>query len=654
MNRINFISSAKPSVVTSNKELITSICIGQRSLNDPRIFAACLELLVNSIPAGTSFYQRCHKDETTKKITEIFKKVFFFPRVPEFELVASKIIGYYYHLCQAPDILSQELLSDICQKLKVISEKRKEKLLQALSEDDVAQSQQIEFHVPDYLLARLIYVTGFIALKEMIFLDIDVYNNMKYREDLKREKKDLKKKWNKRKTHTNPLNSSASDVLKRLTTSAAEPQQEPDEMLVGATADDSIAELVNQICENELICSPAGLLHQFVPIITEILNQPAKFRDEHIQQAACTTLIRFMTVSAKFCNENIPFLMNIMQKTKNANLKCNIIIGLTDFTCRFPNVIEPWTANLYATLLEKDDAVRLTAVKCLSYLILQEMIRVRGQLSDMAVCIIDDNEEIRSVTKEFFKGIKEKSNILYNVLPDIISRLSAEDTQLEEEKFRIIMQNIIGLIEKDRQIESLVEKLSLRFHITSSERQWRDIAFCLSLLKHTEKTLKKLIDNSHYFRDKIQLDEVLDCFKTIISNANKPGLKGQLKTIAKELENKINEFLTVKEEGDDGDKNAVDQQQDNDHTTATSPAPVRGKKRGQKFVPKPKRRNNRYASSEDSDFEAPAATQSLRRSTNSADTSRSSSRNEGKRTVHPTNSDEDRNDRPVRTRQRRI
>lgn len=634
--------------MAANQELITSVAIGERGRRDPRIFVGCLELLMNSVTPGTKFYHRMDRTETVKAIMDIFKQVFFYPRCPEFEPVAMRTFGFFYQMCQMPDRISEEIMHDICNKLREISDRHQQKLAQTMDENLNATTQSTAFHIPEYLLARLVCVFGFVASKELIFLDNDVYNNMKYREDLKREKKDQKRKTvNKRKTLSNSLNQSASDVLKRLSTTANEPQQEPDEMLVGATAEDSIAELINQICENELVNTPDGMLRSFVPILIEILSYPVKYRNEHVQQAACTTLIRFMLVSARFCNENMPFLMNVMSKTKSPQMKCNIIIGLSDFTCRFPNVIEPWTPNLYGTLVETDITVRLTAVKMLSHLILQEMIRVRGQLSDMAVCIVDPSDEIRKVTMEFFKAIKDKSNILYNVLPDIISRLSSADAMLQEDKFRAIMSYIMDLIDKDRQVESLVDKLCLRFKVTSIERQWRDIAYCLSLLRHTEKTLKKLIDHIPQFKDKIQSDEVMDCFKTIITNANKQVTKVELKNIAKELDLKLQECLAV------GTDAAKQTQGDSDHTGAdadTSPPPVKGKKRGQKVVAKPRRRNNRYASSDDSDFDEPVNVQATPKTKPGRTAARKA---QPQHTVVETDSDDETEEQPARNRRRR-
>ena len=241
-----------------------------------------------------------------------------------------------------------------------------------------------------------------------------------------------------------------------------------------------------------MLYSNMSVLHKVVPLVIEILKFPGRYKDNELQQAAVLSLIRVMTVSSKFCDETIPFLMNIFTHSKNIKIKCNIIIGMCDFTFRFPNVIEPWSGLLYSTLHEEDSELRLTTCKVLAHLISHEMILVKGQISDLALCIVDENVEIRTLTEQFFKEIANKSNILYNALPDIISRLSDEKLNLEEEKYHVIMKHIMGLINKDRQVESLVEKLCFRFRITTQERQWRDIAFCLSLMTYNEKTIKKL------------------------------------------------------------------------------------------------------------------------------------------------------------------
>ncbi|XP_055617518.1 condensin complex subunit 1 isoform X2 [Toxorhynchites rutilus septentrionalis] len=568
------VSVGKPSVVTANQTLLESIGFGQRGRADPRIFTTTLSILMNSIPKpkdGIKYYKRFESDSATiEKVVDIFVKLFFKSKLNNFDSIGTKTFDFIYKMVNTPDLVSQNILITIYEKLQALAntlQKREENPLsqdvqipgatqeeQNRSSQATQTSKQANITLPTMLIGRFILIIGYVAMREMIHLDIDVYGNLKYRQELKDELKNIKKKTAQNKNasmrKTISMDVSASNALKRLsgTSGKEQEQQDEEELLSGATAEDTIAEKITYICETEMLYTKESLLGRFVPTIIEVCKHPNRYKDDLLQKSSVLTLIRLMSVSSSFCETNMPFLMNILQHTKNNHIKCNIVIGLSDLTFRFPNVIEPWTSHMYATLHEKNTELRLTAVKMLSNLILHEMIRVKGQISDLAMCIVDSVAEIRTITEQFFKEIANKSNILYNVLPDIISRLSDPSLALEEEKYHIIMQHIIGLINKDKQIESLVEKLCLRFRVTSEQRQWRDIAFCLSLLSYNEKTIKKLSENIGCFKDKVQYDEILGSFKTIISNTNKLA-KPELKNAVAEFESRLEECLTINEDG---------------------------------------------------------------------------------------------------------
>lgn len=84
-----------------------------------------------------------------------------------------------------------------------------------------------------------------------------------------------------------------------------------------------------------------------------------------------------------------------------------------------------------------------------------------------------------------------------------------------------------------------MEKLCQRFRLTDDPRQWRDIAFCLSLLPFkSERSVKKLIDGLQFYRDKLHEETVYARFQEILTKArsnkspNKPDAE-------------LNEFETV-------------------------------------------------------------------------------------------------------------
>lgn len=185
------------------------------------------------------------------------------------------------------------------------------------------------------------------------------------------------------------------------------------------------------------------------------------------------------------------------------------------------------------------------------------MIKVRGQISDMALCIVDDIPKISNLAKLFFTELARKGNALYNVMPDIISGLSDPEVGVEEEKFREIIKYIISLIEKDKHLEALVEKLCLRFRVTKTERQWRDLSFCLSIFSYSEKAIKKLIENFECFSDKLHEDSVHEAFNTIMTQAKKGGLvKNDTKLAVEELNEKIEAARAKGVEDDTANKRA--------------------------------------------------------------------------------------------------
>lgn len=115
--------------------------------------------------------------------------------------------------------------------------------------------------------------------------------------------------------------------------------------------------------------------------------------------------------SSKFCDAHLQLLFTVLEKSASPHIRANTIIALGDLAFRFPNLIEPWTSHLYARLRDGDAHVRRTTLLVLSRLILHDMIKVKGQISEMACCIIDSNSEISGLAKAFFHELSQKVRV---------------------------------------------------------------------------------------------------------------------------------------------------------------------------------------------------------------------------------------------------
>lgn len=64
---------------------------------------------------------------------------------------------------------------------------------------------------------------------------------------------------------------------------------------------------------------------------------------------------------------------------------------------------------------------------------------------------------------------------------------------------------------------------SLIFYFFShrTERQWRDLAFCLSMLSYNERGIRKLQENFTCFHDKLAEEDVYQSFLTIVGKSKK-------------------------------------------------------------------------------------------------------------------------------------
>ncbi|XP_065504815.1 condensin complex subunit 1 isoform X2 [Caloenas nicobarica] len=379
--------------------------------------------------------------------------------------------------------------------------------------------------LPTFLLMHLVSLVGQVALQHVAYLEVSVSAELRRRRILREEEKNKK--------HPN---SSAKKQRPRST--GNETTMEEELGLVGASADDTEAELIRSICETELL-DGKHLFSALVPLVLKICNNPGLYSDSALSAAAALALGKVCMISSEFCDSQLRLLFTMMEKSTLPAVRSNLIIAAGDLAIRFPNLLEPWTSHLYARLRDPCPSVRQTAGLVMTHLILKDMVKVKGQVSEMATLLIDPEEAIMGVALNFFSELSNKGNAIYNLLPDVISRLSDPDCGIEEESFHTIMRHLFSYITKDKQTESLVEKLCQRFRTARTERQYRDLSHCLTLLPLSERGLHKLQDNFDCFADKLQDPAVYSCFQTVLARFRRGGSKPETKVLAEELEQKL-------------------------------------------------------------------------------------------------------------------
>ncbi|KAH8073630.1 hypothetical protein JL721_2934 [Aureococcus anophagefferens] len=122
-----------------------------------------------------------------------------------------------------------------------------------------------------------------------------------------------------------------------------------------------------------------------------------------LHRAAVLCLSKMACVSRAFCDDHLPLL---------------------------PNSVEPWTEHVYGALRDGDATVRATTLATLAHLALNDMIKAKGGgVAEVALLVVDEDGGIKKRARAFFDELHRKSTAtsspIYNLVPDVISRLAA-------------------------------------------------------------------------------------------------------------------------------------------------------------------------------------------------------------------------------------
>lgn len=260
-------------------------------------------------------------------------------------------------------------------------------------------------------LAHLMFVLGHVAVQVAVHVERLATTMKKLRAS-----RDL--------NHENDGKRQSSDGDTSTGDSAADVTAMEDELGVAAEVEAEEDTYVSDLIKKDIACQ--NLLGSYGPLIIGVLHGGnTETEDEVLTECAVVALSKFMAVSDEFCEKHLQLLFTILIESPLPSVRGDVIVALGDLSFRFPNLIEPWTSHLYNRLRDVNIQVRKNTIVVLSHLILNDMIKVKGQVSEIAFSLVDDEEQIRNAAKLFFHELSKKgNNPIYNMLPDAIGQLS--------------------------------------------------------------------------------------------------------------------------------------------------------------------------------------------------------------------------------------
>ncbi|MES1922092.1 hypothetical protein MHBO_003609 [Bonamia ostreae] len=245
-----------------------------------------------------------------------------------------------------------------------------------------------------------------------------------------------------------------------------------------------------------------------------------------------------MCISKKFCFDNLPILFKIMESERDSLLMTNSIISLGDIASRFPNLAAPHISRMFAPLHHAEMSVRKNTLLVISHLILNDMIKVKEFISEIALAVTDEKKSVRDLAKLFFQEFSKKGkNPVYNVLPDIVSKFTHD--KVEKTVFETVLKELIRYISEEKQQENLIIKICSRFSKLKDDQHILNNVYCLTLLNYGEKCIKKLIEMSRTYKGLLGEEKVFEHFKSIVVKAKKSAIKQEVKEMILEFEKTV-------------------------------------------------------------------------------------------------------------------
>ena len=371
--------------------------------------------------------------------------------------VAEQAIGAIYALAKHPDTLCSEVLRRKTKHVFLPHVRPRKSSDVSMTDvdvdvaeekDEAKESSKENEDKPASALSQLIFIVGHVAVKQIVHLEL-------CEQDFKRRKAEKEAKTGAAKTPRKstlaapsepPTASKRKGKGKDCKPAAAEEEQDELDLIAGTTEDD-FTEAIQHIRERELLYGPTSLLSSFGPLVAEICANNTTYADPTLQSQAALCMAKLMCVSSEYCERNLGLLITILERSKDATVRSNLVVALGDMAVCFNHLIDENTDFLYRRLNDTDVSVKRTCLMTLTFLILAGQVKVKGQLGEMAKCTEDGDRRIRDMSRMFFTELATKDNAVYNHFVDMFSLLSA-DAALEEEAFRRIIKFLSGFIEK--------------------------------------------------------------------------------------------------------------------------------------------------------------------------------------------------------------
>lgn len=432
---------------------------------------------------------------------------------------AEQAVNAIYYLSDAPSIVLHGVLKKLASQLQ-----------RAMGQAVLNQSLNASSTLPDTqiggtlnssvssIIGRICTVLGHIAIKQLVFIE-ELTRQRQLEKSIKKQAATSGSKSKSKSKRGKSSKKKEDDEYEGDGDSEDDGKADDEELeaielelgavgaeAAGETHDEERARLSAQHAMVTKRC-----IGQFLPLVESIAKSDTiRSSDAMLFGIAVHTLSKCMLVSQESCAAYLEIIKEVSaSETVEPKVRSNLVILMGDMAMRFPNLFENHAGALYERLSDVDEDVRKAALVVVSHLVLTNMVKPRGHMSDIAVCLEDESTTIVDAARLFFKELAAKDNALMVLLPDTISSLYRKNLDFDTAKS--ILQFLLSFVDLQRDLMSLIDKLCQQFSNSPEARSWRYLAYCLSMLNHTDSSIERLASHFKLYKDALH-DETTNGF----------------------------------------------------------------------------------------------------------------------------------------------
>ena len=136
-------------------------------------------------------------------------------------------------------------------------------------------------------------------------------------------------------------------------------------------------------------------------IIESILKNPHQFNNQTLQEISAISLCKYMLCSSVYSQKNLSLFFTLLLTSSNHSIRINLLIALGDLMFTYPNLIEPWSNEIFSLLSSSNLILKKSSLMVFMHLILNDMLKSKVIIIEMVKLLSDENKEIKQLAHIF-------------------------------------------------------------------------------------------------------------------------------------------------------------------------------------------------------------------------------------------------------------